>query len=183
MADRVLRRSVVALLLAGTFAFAPAPRAAESGKFGVVDFQRCLNESRIGKKYKAEFAAKAQQAQADLEKKEAALKELRDALEKQSLILSPAAKAEKEREYRDKLESFKEQFKASQQALQKQDQELTSKITKDLQAVVREIGESGGYAAIVERQEGGVVYLPKEADLTDEVIRRYDQRAKTEERK
>lgn len=147
-------------------------------KLGVVDLQRCLGESKVGKKYKAEFTAKAEQAKGELEKKEAALKELRESLEKQSLVLSATAKADKEREYQTRVEAFKEQFKSVQQNLSRQDQEVTGKVMRDLQSIIREIGEAGGYTAIVERQEGGVLYFTKDADVTDEVIRRYDQRAK-----
>ncbi len=175
--------SLVALLVAAASVPSWAARAAEPGRIGVVDFQRCLNESKMGKKYKTEFSAKAEQAQGDLEKKEAALKELRQTLEKQGLVLSPAARADKEKEYREKVDSFKEQFKASQQALQKQDQELTSRIMKELQVIIREMGEAGGYSVVLEKQEGGVIYAAKEVDLTDEVIRRYDQKNKAEERK
>jgi outer membrane protein len=154
--------------------------AGAAEKIGVVDLQRCLAESKVGKRYKTEFSAKAEAADADLKKREGHLKELREALEKQSLVLAPSAKAEKEKEYREKLEAFKEQFRATQQALQKQDQELTGRIFRDLQAVVKEIGEAGGYGLIVERQEGGVLFIPKEADITDEVIRRYDQKGRAD---
>ncbi|NTU59477.1 MAG: OmpH family outer membrane protein, partial [Deltaproteobacteria bacterium] len=111
-------------------------------KLGVVDLQRCLADSKVGKKYKAEFMSKAEQAKGELEKKETALKELRESLEKQSLVLSPAARAEKEKEYQTKVEAFKEQFKAVQQNLSRQDQEVTAKVMKDLQAVIREVGEA-----------------------------------------
>ncbi|MBI5016726.1 MAG: OmpH family outer membrane protein [Deltaproteobacteria bacterium] len=154
--------------------------AAQGGKIGVVDLQRCLTETKQGQKYRAEFTARAEQTRADLDKKEAALKELRETLEKQGLVLSPAARQDKEKEYREKLDAFKELYKASQQALQKQDQELTGRILKDLRTVIQEIGDAGGYALVVERQEGGVLYAVRDADLTDEVIRRFDQKVKAE---
>lgn len=149
-------------------------RAAEPVKVAVVDLQRCLNESRMGKKYKAEFTAEADRRKAELEKEEADLKALREELEKQGLVLSETARAEKEREYKEKLEAFKDKFQESQQALQRKDQELTRRILKDLQEVVRKLGETEGYTLILERQEAGVLFAPKAIDITDEVIRRYD---------
>lgn len=181
MRGRAVRSAAVVLMAAAAAVGLPAAGAlAQGGKIGVVDLQRCLNETKQGKKYRADFTARAEQTKAELEKKEAALKELRESLEKQGLVLSQGARQEKEKEYRDRLDAFKEQFKASQQALQKQDQELTGRILKDLQAVVREVAEAGGFSLVAERQEGGVLYAAKDADLTDEVIRRFDQKAKAE---
>lgn len=163
--------------LAGLFFCAPAAPAADPVKLGVVDLQRCLNESKMGKKYKAEFTSEADQMKAELEGEEAALKGLREELEKQGMVLSETARAEKEREYQERLEEFKEKFKTSQKALQRKDQELTRRILKDLQGTIRELGETGGYTLILEKGEGGLLYTGGEVDLTDEVIRRYDSSA------
>lgn len=167
----------LALALALGAAWTPAVRAADAAKIGVVDLQRCLNETKVGKKYKADFTAEADQLKAKLEKEEAALKALRDDLEKQGAVLSEAARTERERSYREKLDAFKEKFQGSQQALQRRDQELTRKILKDLQSVIRDLGEAGGYAIVLEKGEGGILYVPAAADLTNEVIRRYDKTA------
>ncbi len=160
---------VTAALLLGGFA-----RAAEPVKIGVVDLQRCLNESRMGRKYKAEFTAEADRRKAELEKEEATLKALREEIEKQGLVLSETARVEKEREYKERLAAFKKRFQESQQALQRKDQELTRRILKDLQGVIRKLGATEGYTLILERQEGGVLFAPEAVDVTDEVIRRYD---------
>lgn len=154
-----------------------ATAAAAEGRIGVVDLQRCLNESKMGKKYKAEFTAEAEKMKAELEREEAALKVLREELEKQAMILSETARGERERSYRERVDAFKERFQQSQQALQRRDQELTRRILVDLQGVIRELGETGGYTLIVERGEGGVLYSPDRADITGEVVRRYDESA------
>jgi outer membrane protein len=170
---------VVALGIALAVAWQGAA-AAQGGKIGVVDLQRCLSETKQGKKYEAEVKTRADAIKTDLDKREGALKELRETLERQGLVLSAQARQDKEKEYRDKLEAFKELFKASQQALQKHQQELTGRILKDLQVVIRELGDAGGYQMVVEKQEGGVLYAARDADLTDEVIRRFDQKGKGE---
>ncbi|MBI5446240.1 MAG: OmpH family outer membrane protein [Deltaproteobacteria bacterium] len=176
MRNKVSTALLATALLAGLWCPAEGAQVA-AGKIGVVDFQRCLNESKVGQKLKAEFSAHAQKAQAEFEKKETDLKQLREAIEKQGLVLSPAARVEKEKEYNDKRELFKEQFRATQQALQRQDQELTGRISRELQAIALKVGESEGYALILEKLESGVLFAGKEIDLTDEVIRRYDQEA------
>ncbi|MFU8857716.1 MAG: OmpH family outer membrane protein [Deferrisomatales bacterium] len=172
MARRDLLTGIGAALLALLLS---ATGAAAELKIGVVDLQRCLNESQTGKQYKAEFTAEAERMKAELEREEESLKVLREELEKQGMILSETARAEKERSYRERLDAFRERFQQSQQVLQRRDQELTRRILTDLQGVIRELGETGGYALILERGEGGVLYAPTHADLTDEVVRRYDK--------
>ena len=144
---------------------------------GVVDLQRCLNDSKLGKQFKAEFTGEAEQLKADLESEEAELKTLREELERQGLVLSETAKKEREAAYNKRLDAFKGRFKESQQALQRKDQELTRKVLKGLQGIIGELGDTGGYTLIVEKQEAGVIFMSSASDITDEVVRRYDQTA------
>jgi outer membrane protein len=175
---RVWQRFGTGAVLAGALLVAAGPAAAaDPVRIGVVDLQRCLNESKLGKKYKAEFVTEADDLKAALDREEEQLKALRESLEKQSMVLSETARAEKEREYKEKLDSFKERFKESQKTLQRKDQELMRMIMKDLQEVIRDLGETGGYTAILERTESMVLYFPSQVDLTDEVVRRYDRTA------
>ncbi len=173
---RSVRKTGVGLALLTLFLSLATGAAAEL-KIGVVDLQRCLNDSKTGKKYKAEFTAEAEKMKAELEKEEQSLKSAREELEKQGMILSETARAEKEKAYRERVDAFKEKFQQSQQALQRRDQELTRRILKDLQGVIRELGDTGGYALVVEKGEGGVLYAPGQADITEEVVRRYDKAA------
>jgi outer membrane protein len=48
-------------------------------------------------------------------------------------------------------------------------------VLADLSTVIERVGKSKGYWLVVERSRGGVLYAANEADLTDEVIRTYDQ--------
>ena len=154
--------------------------AAEPSTVGVVDLQRCLNESKLGRQFKSEFTAEADQLKAELEKEEAELKALREEIEKQGLVLSQTAAAERQAEYNKRLDAFKGRFKESQQTLQRKDQELTRNVLKGLQGIISEIGNAGGYTLIVEKQESGVIFMDTSSDITDEVIRRYDQTAERE---
>jgi outer membrane protein len=170
------RRWTMCLAVALVALFAvPRPGRAADAKIGVVDLQRCLNESKTGKKYKADFTGEAEKLKGELEKEEQSLKAMRDELEKQGTVLSETARAEKEKSYKERVDAFKEKFQQSQQTLQRRDQELTRRILKDLQGIIRDLGGSGAYDLIVEKGEGGVLYAPAAADLTDEVVRRYDK--------
>jgi outer membrane protein len=47
-----------------------------------------------------------------------------------------------------------------------------------MQAILRRIGQTDGYTMIIEANEGGVVWVPANLDLTDVLIQRYNKQAK-----
>jgi outer membrane protein len=181
MKSRLVTALSAAALVAGA-AWPARGAPPDAAKVGVVDFQRCIKESKVGKQLEAEFSVKAQKVRAEFEKKETALKELRETIDRQGLVLSPGARAEKEKEFNEKRELFREQFRAAQQALDREDRELTGRIGGDLQVLARKMGEAGGYALIIERNQSGALFVAKEVDLTDELIRSYDREAEEKPR-
>jgi outer membrane protein len=151
---------------------------AEEPKIGYVDLQRALNESDAGKKAKEEFKVDVDKLQAKLKKQKDEIDNLKEQLEKKSLVVKEEERGNLEEEYRKKLRDFERNYKDSQADLQKKDNELTGSIIKDLQEVIREYGERQGYTVILENSSSAVLYGAKSADLTDEVIRMYNGRKK-----
>ena len=52
--------------------------------------------------------------------------------------------------------------------------ESIQKILKDIEGIIRKIGQSEGYTMIFERTEGGIIYGNPSADITSKVIQAYD---------
>ena len=65
-----------------------------------------------------------------------------------------------------------------QRELSTSEAELTKKILDKMQAILRRIGQTDGYTIIIEANEGGVVWVPSNLDLTDVLIQRYNAQAK-----
>jgi outer membrane protein len=65
-----------------------------------------------------------------------------------------------------------------QEELQSKEAELTQKILEKMQAILRRIGQTEDYTLIIEANEGGVVWVPSNLDLTDVLIQRYNKQAK-----
>ena len=47
---------------------------------------------------------------------------------------------------------------------------------QDVAGLIQRLGKEKGYAIVVERQRAGVLYASAEADLTDDVLKAYDDR-------
>lgn len=153
-----------------------AQAPAQEPKLAFVDLQRALNESAAGKKARDEFKGQVDRLQASLKKKKDDMDALKDRIEKKALVMKEEERANLEEEYRRKARDFEREYKDSQADLQRKDSELTAVILKDLQEVLREIGERDGYTMIFEESSSAVLYGKKSIDLTDELLREYNRR-------
>jgi outer membrane protein len=62
--------------------------------------------------------------------------------------------------------------------LQKKEEALLAKVLQDVSGLIQKVGKERGYAMVLERQRSSILYASPEADLTDEVIRAYDDESK-----
>ena len=150
------------------------PRTAEAQKIGVVDMQRALMEIEDGRKAKANLKQVFDQKQKVLDKQQADLKALKESLEKQRNVLARDVMEKKLGEYQRAFAELQSTYMAFQQELGAKEGDLTKPIIERLQRIMRRIGQTDGYALILDRGEAGVVYVPSTYDLTDLLIQRYN---------
>jgi len=164
---------VILWMLAGVL-LADVALAQGTPKIGYVDLQRALNESDAGKKAKEEFKVQVDKLQAQLKKQKDDIDNLKEQLEKKSLVMKEEERGNLEENYRKRLRDFERNYKDSQADLEKKDNELTGAIIRDLQEVIRGYGEREGYTLILESGSSPVLYSAKNADLTEAIIREYN---------
>ncbi len=148
----------------------------EAIKIGYVDLQRALNESEAGKKAKESFKTEVDHMEQSLEKRKSEVEKLKDELEKKGLLLREEERDTLERDYRQKLRDFERLYKDSQQELQIKDRDMTGRILEELRQVIQGMGEQGNYTVILEGNNTVVLYGAKAIDLTDTVIKAYNQK-------
>lgn len=150
-----------------------APAAAQSpAKVGIVDVQQVLNLSKKGQTARSKLQADAVAKQKEIDAREDELKKLQAELEKQGAVLSDAAKREKEESLRRKLRDYRRMAEDANRDLAKREGELIGELRKEIDGIVRDLGRERGFTLIFEKQL--VVYGSESADLTKEVIDRYD---------
>ncbi len=173
-----LKRHAATLLVA-LLVSSYAPRVYAQVRIAVVDIQRAMSETEEGRRVKAKLKRLLDQHQKTLDSQQARVKKMADDLEKQKNVLSETALRERYAAYQKALAELQEQYVESQRELVNQEAELTKRILERMMDIVRRIGQSEGYTMIVERNEGGVVWVPANLDLTDVVIQRYNAEAGT----
>jgi outer membrane protein len=151
---------------------------AQETKVGVVDLQTLQEKSKAFQNVKAEIQKKIQAMQQKLDQEKDALMKLEEDLQKQSMMLSLDAQEDKRRELEKKRRYYKYLQDDFSQELKAVELETINRIMKELQAIVKEIGDKEGYILILEKRTLGLVYYNEAIDITDRVIKAYDNAKK-----
>jgi len=168
-------RSALAAILAALWILGNGTAHAEV-KIGVVDYARVLAESHAIQKMNQELQAKIQAEQKVIAEREEALKEKKQALDKQGGLLDESVRADKEEALRQELKELQRYVSDKDDQFKRKSAELMKQVMEALNGIVSEIGKAEGYTLILERSSGGVIYAPGAADLTERVVREYDKR-------
>jgi len=164
--------AVFALILGGV------NYAAAEVKVGYIDLQKVLNESSSGKVAKEKIAKKVKEYEVQIGAQQKELQAAKEELEKQALLLSDEARSQKERDYQQKLKELQRFTKDIREELRMKDNDFTRKILDEIVKIVGKIGEEKGYTVIFEKNESSLIYASEQIDLTDQVIKNYNQSKK-----
>jgi len=144
-------------------------------KIGVVDLQRCIQESQEGKKVAQELEAKKAALQKKIDQKQDELTKLKDELEKKGMMLSLDAQEDKRKEFDRKRREFQFLYEDLSEEMRQAEADARRKILSDLEKVVQDLGKKEGVSIIFERRASGIMYIDNALDLTDKAIKAYDQ--------
>ena len=171
-------KKILAVAIVGLFIFSAGmfskTFAAETLKIGIVDLFRALNESDEGKKATSELESLIKSKQAVLEEKGKKIEAMRGDLEKQSAVLSADAKKAKEEEIERLIRDYQRLMSDSQAEVKKKEGELTEAILKELRQLINAVAQEQGYSLMLERAEGLILYANKSIDITDNLIKKYN---------
>lgn len=171
--SRIVVLSLAVFVLASTASVVEA-----QVKIGVVDLQRAINETEDGRQAKRRLTKLFEERQKKLDAAQESLKSQKESIERQQDVLSEEALKKKVEKYQEDLMALQTEYVDYQRELSTKEAELTKKILDRMQAILRRIGQTDGYTLIVEANEGGIVWVPSNLDLTDVLIQRYNAQAK-----
>jgi outer membrane protein len=170
---------MVAVAAAGTPVMAQTPAAslaaASATKVAFVDVQRVLARSAAGVAAREQLEREKATMQREMDAKRVELEKLREELEKKGPLMTADARRDKQDQFDRKRRDAARLADDFQKELEKKEQGLLQKVLQDVSGVVERVGKQRGVQLIVERRGATVLYGAAEADLTDEIIRVYDQ--------
>jgi len=172
---RALPVTVVGLAAVCLPALAQTP--GPSARIGYIDVQRVLARSAAGVAAREQLEREKAGMQREMEGKRKELEALRDELEKKGPLMAADARREKQDQFERRRRDAARLADDFQKELEKKEAQLLQRVLQDLTGVIDKVGKDRGYYLIVEKRGASVLYAAPDADLTDEVIRAYDQQA------
>ncbi|MBW2334683.1 MAG: OmpH family outer membrane protein [Deltaproteobacteria bacterium] len=149
--------------------------AEDFARVGVLDLQRCLKESKEGQKVIQVLKEKKDDLQRRLDTKQRELLELKKELDKQSMMLSMDAQDGKKRAITRKTRELEYLYKDLNEEMTRLQGKEQQRIFKELEKIIEKIGSEENYTLIMEKRAGGVLYFSESIDITDQVIKAYEQ--------
>ena len=116
--------------------------------------------------------------QKKLDGEQAELTKLKEDLEKKGQLLSAEVRKEKQETLERRVRDLRRLVDDFEKDYTKKDRELMGKFLRELSGVVQKVGKEKGFTLIVDARGAGVIYGAPEADLTEEIIRAFDDETK-----
>jgi outer membrane protein len=155
----------------------PATSPASSARIAYIDVQRVLARSSSGVAAREQLEREKSVMQKEMDAKRQELEKLRDELEKKGPLMTADARRERQESFERKRRDAARMMDDFQKELEKKEQVLLQRVLQELSGVIEKVGKDRGYYMIVEKRGASVLYASPDADLTDEIIRAYDQQA------
>ena len=156
--------------------FASLSFGVEPLKIAYVDIQKALNACEPGKEAKRQMTMEVEKMQKNFAGKQKELEKIKEDIEKRGSVLSENVRREKEKDYQAKLRDLQRLQRDYEEDLRRKDRELTERILKNFDTIIKKIGEEGKYTLILEKNQAAIIYISNTLDLTDEVIKRINQK-------
>lgn len=168
--------AVLASLIAAALLFSSTSVLAEGVLIGVIDMQKVVLSSELGKKAQQEIEKRVKELEKNFKQEEDALVELQQEIEKKSSVWSEEKKQDKSIEFQKLRRDLRvKQDDANVELKQLQEKQLAP-IFKELEEVVKNFAKEKGYAIILPGQ--AVLYAIDSVDITDGVTQALNAKAK-----
>lgn len=151
--------------------------AAGAMKVGVINVQIAITSTAEGKQAAAELQSKFAPRQSELDNMRKQLDDLQARLRTGQTTLSDEEKARLAREGDTLTRTFQRKQQEAQDDFNDEQQDVVNRIGRKMMAVLDKYSKDNGYAIIFDTsaQQTPVVYAANQIDVTQDIIRLYDQ--------
>ena len=145
------------------------------GKIGVIEVQKIVQESAIGKESLARVQKIQQAKQEDLQKRQKELRDMEQKIQDQGKSLSEDAMEKLQKDYQTKALDLKRFQDDAQRELEESQRKELGELEKRIMPVINEVAREQGYALVFNKFNSGLLFADDKAvDLTEAVITRFN---------
>jgi outer membrane protein len=150
------------------------PARAQAVKIAFVDIQRAYQEVDEGKSVRSRLQQELAQRRTELDQRRANLEKMKADYDKQAPVLSDDAKRKRQEELQKAFLDAQQCAQHMQEELSGKEQEAMMGINKRMAQIVNEIVDRENFNYVIDK--AALLYAPPSADITNEVVRRYNER-------
>jgi outer membrane protein len=164
------------LLILGLMGAIVGSRASYAAEVAVVDTQKVLNESIIGKAARSNLEGRIKKAQAKLVQLKGDFEKQRDDLAKQSNILHGSALDAKKEALQKKQVEIQRVAQDAQEELARANEQEISKVVAQIGEVVQEVAKERNFTFVFEKDKQTVLYASDRIDISADVVKILDKK-------
>jgi len=157
--------------------FGVVPGTAQSLKIGYINSRQVLQQTPGYQAAESTFDREVKGFRDEVQKMQRQLDSAIQAFDQQSIALSPAAKAAKQKDLQTQTQRLEQRSSELQQRAQQREAELLQPIQARINAVIQGLRAEGNYSIIfdADAQGNGIVAVDPGLDLTKKVLERLRQ--------
>lgn len=143
-------------------------------RIAIINSQKAFEQSSEGKKALAILQEKEDQMKEEIKKREQELKSLKDKLASQKLTLNQEALTQLQLEI-DKKEAERQKYEQeSAKDFEQFKSQLIKRIRDEMLGIVDQLVKEKGYDLVFDLSSSGLIYFNPAFDITEEVVKRYN---------
>src|SRR5215831_2984086 len=155
---------------------APAPAASPAGvqKIGVINVERLVQESALGKEAFNRVKRLNDQKKEEADKLSKELRDMEQKLADQGSALADDKREALQKTYQEKAIAFKRFQDDANRDLEAAQKKELSELEKRVFPVINQVGKEKGFTVIFNKFQSGLVYADDAVDITDEVLKQFN---------
>ncbi len=171
-----LHKTLALAALAAILVWGTAASDDEGIKIGVVDIEQAISSTDAGKAAREEFGRKQREAEAKVQPMLDRYRALEEELKTKKFVLSEEALFQKQLDLAEMRNLIQNKGKELEGQLQLDQKRLEGPLTAKLVEIITDVGKTQGFTLILRRGTPGVLYTREALDVTDLIIKRYNQK-------
>ena len=147
-------------------------------KLGYVDLQRALQEVEEGRAAKARLQGMVEAKQKEIDREQEGLRKEKELLDKQASAMSEETRVQRQTELQKKIVELTQKLEKGRQDMGTKERSELQAIFAKMDPIIATLAQREGMTMVFEKTDSGLVFAPPSLDLTNELVRLYNDQYK-----
>src|SRR5712692_8749825 len=143
-------------------------------KLGYVDLQRALQEVEEGRAAKARLQGMLEAKQKEIDREQEGLRKEKELLDKQASAMSEEVRTQRQNELQKKVVELTQKWEKGRQDMGTKERSELQAIFGKMDPIIASLAQREGMTMVFEKSDSGLVFAPPSLDLTNELVRLYN---------